>query len=114
MSKRRWLLVFIAVVLSALVSGGGVFLYFDNKERKAKGQLEDVADSISDLRSKLDDVVGGASGSIETLKNDIEDFDYSDWRDVVPEVRSDVESLVRELDEISDAVASLDSDISLL
>lgn len=62
------------------------------------------------MRDKLDDV----QSKMQTLKSDIEeasdavdDFDYYDWRSVVPDVRSAIENAQSDASELENSIRSV-------
>jgi len=62
------------------------------------------------VRDKLDDV----QSKMQTLKSDIEeasdavdDFDYYDWRSVVPDVRSAIENAQSDASELENSIRSV-------
>jgi chromosome segregation ATPase len=50
-------------------------------------------------------------GRIDELKSNADRFDLENWRDVVPDVRADVEELADGLDELKAAAFELEQDL---
>jgi len=52
----------------------------------------------------LRDHLAGVKRALDTLKSTVDDFDTKDWRDVVPDVHSNIDDLEKEISDLEDAI----------
>ena len=85
MDRRRHLLV--------LAAAGCVIASGCEGSSSENGYVENLRDHLA-----------GVKGALNTLKSTVDDFDSKDWRDVVPDVRSNIDDLEKEISDLEDAI----------
>lgn len=68
---------------------------------------EVVSIDINDVKSGLEEV----KTAVEHLRSEVDDFSYSDWREVVPEVETRTSELESELSELESAIEELEQNL---
>jgi chromosome segregation ATPase len=117
MLEQLWLprQALLAVLVSMLFipelvgCDGGRVRELEFRVDSLRAELHEARDRLKNVRDKLDDV----QSKMQTLKSDIEeasdavdDFDYYDWRSVVPDVRSGIENARADASELENSIRS--------
>jgi len=120
-TKRRYLLA----ILYCLAAAGVTALWYREHRGRIESESEvvELQDALDDAKESLEAVeeaqrrlesdVDGLSGAVFDLTRQVRDFDYENWRDVVPGVQSassDIESKFGEVQSSADQLKSSLSD----
>lgn len=77
---------------------------YDDYNYDVEIQLEEAKDEISNLQSQIDDL----ESAVSDVEFRVEEFQYSDWAEVVPNLISEVEYVRFQLDYVESSANDLE------